>query len=111
MRGTGSLSTEKRKRCRIRELEKAASNSQAIKTMFAPQQLRISQKIPSEIENIVSQSLIEKDSEEVSENKETIQARAVHDLSELMRLKTEKLKKYRAVFIPQFNLYLRHQMV
>ena len=62
-------------------------------------------------ENTVSQSLIEKDNKEVSENKETIKARAVHDLSELMQLKTEQLKKYRAVLIPQSNLYLRHQMV
>ena len=37
MRGTGSLSTKKRKRRQIRELEKAASNSQSIKTMFAAQ--------------------------------------------------------------------------
>ena len=55
--------------------------------------------------------MTEKDDEEVSENKETIKARAVHDLSELMRLKTEHLKKYGKVLIPQFNLYLRHQMV
>ena len=34
MRGTGSLSAEKRKRRRIRELEKVALNSQSIKTMF-----------------------------------------------------------------------------
>ena len=62
-------------------------------------------------ENTVSQSLIEKDNKEVFENKETIKARAVHDLSELMRLKTEQLKQYGAVFIPQSNLYLRHKMV
>ena len=62
-------------------------------------------------ENTVSQSLIEKDNEEVSENKETIKAKAVHDLSELMRLKTEQLKKYGVVLIPQSNLYLRPQMI
>ena len=62
--------------------------------MFAAQQLRTSQKTPPTSKNIVSQSLIEKDNEEVSENKETINARAVHDLSELMRLKTEQHKKY-----------------
>ena len=84
MRGTGSLSTEERKRRRIRELEKAASNSQSIKTMFAVQQLRTSHKILPASENTLSQSLIEKYSEEISENMETIQVRAVHDLSELM---------------------------
>ena len=106
-----SLSNEKRERYRIRELEKAASNSQSIKTMFAAQQLRTSEKTPPASENTVSQFLIEKDNKEVSENTETIKARAVHDLSELMRLKTEQLKKYGAVLIPQSNLYLRHQMV
>ena len=111
MRGTCSLSIEKRERRRIRELEKAASNSLSIKTMFAAQQLRIPQKTPPASENTVSQSLIEKDNEEVSENKKTIKARAVQDLSELMRLKTEQLKKYGAVLIPQSNLYLKYQMV
>lgn len=42
IRGTGSLSTEKCERRRTRELEKAASNSLSIKTMFRTQQLRIS---------------------------------------------------------------------
>ena len=109
VRGTGSLSTEKRERHRIRELEKAASNSLSIKTMFKTQQLCTSQdKSPNE--NPASQFLDEEDKEEVC-NKETIQAKAVHDLSELMRLKTEQLKRYGAVLIPQSNLYLRHQMV
>ena len=39
VRETGSLLTKKCERHRIRELEKAASNSQSIKTMFATEQL------------------------------------------------------------------------
>lgn len=46
--------------------------------MFATQQLCISQKTTPAIESTVSQSLSEKDNEEVSENKETIKAQAVH---------------------------------
>ena len=111
VRRSGSLSTGKRERRQIRELEKAALNSLSIKTMFAAQQLYTPQKNPPASENTVSQSLIEKDNKEVSENKETIKTKAVHDLSELMRLKTEQLKKYGAILIPQSNLYLRHQMI
>ena len=72
MRGTGSLSTEKGERRRIHELEKAASNSQSIKTMFATQQLCISQKTTLTIKRTVSHSSAEKHSGEVSENKEMI---------------------------------------
>ena len=79
--------------------------------MFAAQQLRTPQKNPPVSENTISQSLIEKDNEEVSENKETIKAKTVHNLFELIRLKTEQLKKYGAVLILQSNLCLRHQMV
>ena len=83
VRRTGSLSIEKHERRRIRELEKAAPNSQSIKTIFANHQLRISQSpIPTD-KSTVLQSLEKKDSEE------TINGRAVQDLSELMRLKTE----------------------
>lgn len=109
VRGTGSFSTEKRKRRQIREIEKAASNSLSIKTMFKTQQVCTSQnKSPNE--NLVSQSLDEEDEKKVCD-KETIQAKTVPDLSELMRFKTEQFKRYGAVFIPQSNLYLRHQMV
>ena len=94
VRGTDSLSTEKR------ELEKAASNSQFIKTMFATQQLRTSQNPIPTNKSTVSQFLEEKDSEKVSENTETIKARAVQDLDELMSLKIEQLEKYGAVLIP-----------
>ena len=44
VRGTGSFSTKKHERCRIRELKKASSNSLSIKTIFAAQQLRTSPK-------------------------------------------------------------------
>ena len=111
VRGTDSLLTEKREQRQIRELERATSNSLSIKIIFTVQQLRTSHKTPSTIENTIFQSLIEKDNKKVFENKETIKARAVHDLSELIRLKTEQLKKYGAVLIPQSNLYLRYQVV
>lgn len=111
VRGTGSPSTEKRERRWIRKLEKAASNTQSVKTMFAAQLLRTSQNLIPTIDSTVSQPLNEKDNQEVSETKENINARAAHDVSELMRLKTEQLEKYGAVLIPQSNLYLRHQMI
>ncbi len=74
VRGTGS-----RERRRIRELEKAASNSQFIKTMFATQNFRTSQNPIPTNKSTVSHFLEEKNSEEVSENTETIRARAVQD--------------------------------
>ena len=55
--------------------------------------------------------MIEKNNKEVSEKKETIKAKEFHDLFELIWLKTEQLKKYEAVLIPQSNLYLRHKMI
>ncbi len=111
VRGTGSLSTEKRERRRIRELEKAASNSQSIENMFETKQLRTSQNLISKDKSTLFQLLEKKNREEVSENTETIKTRAVQDLFEQMHLKTEQLKKYEAVLIPQSNLYMRHQMV
>ncbi len=79
VRGTDSLSTEKRERHRIRELEKAASNSQFIKTMFATQQLRTSQNPIPTNKSTISQFLEEKD----CENTETIKASAVQDLENI----------------------------
>lgn len=38
-------------------------------------------------------------------------ARAVQDLSKLIRLKIEQFKKHKVVYIPQSNLYLKHKMV
>lgn len=99
VRGTGSPSTEKRGRRRISELAKAASNNQSIKTIFAIQQLCTSQKTIPTIESTGSQSLKEKENKDVSEIKETIEDRAVYDLSELMRLKTEQHKKYEAMMM------------
>ncbi len=54
-----------------------ALNSQSIKTMFATQQFRTSQYPIPLNKNTISQFLEEKESEEVSENTETIEARAV----------------------------------
>ena len=67
--------------------------------MFAAQQLCTIQKNPPTSENTISQSLIKKNNKEVFKNKETIKVKAVHDLFELMRLKTKYLKKYKAVLI------------
>ena len=72
VRGTGSLSTEKRERRRIPKLKKLALNSQSIKIMFATRQLRAFQTLM--IESIAFPSSIEKNNEKVSENKETIKA-------------------------------------
>lgn len=79
-----SLSTGKHKQRQIHELEKVVSNSLSIKIIFAAQQLCILPKKFSISENIISQSLIEKDKEKVSENKKTIKAKAVHNLSGLI---------------------------
>lgn len=84
MRGTVSKSSKKRKRRRIRELEKAASHNHSIKTMFAAQKLRTSPRTYSSSENTPSRSLIESNRKEVFENGVTIKTRAVYDLSELL---------------------------
>ena len=88
-----------------------ALNCQSIKTMFKAQQLCISQRLFLKSENIVSLSLIEKNSKKVSEYKETIKDRAIYNLFKLMCLKIKQFKKYKAVLISQSNLYLKHQIV
>lgn len=79
--------------------------------MFAVQQLYISQKKFSKRENTISQSLIEKNSNNISKNKETIKLKPSYDLSALMQLQIEQVKKYNAVFIFQSNVYLRYKIV
>ncbi len=81
VRRTSSLPIEKHGQCRIREVEKAPSKSPSIKAMFANERLRISQSsIPTD-KTSISQLLEKKD------GKKTIKARAVQDISKLMRLK------------------------
>ena len=48
---------------------------------------------------------------EVRETRFESQTRAVHDLSELLRLKTVQMDKYGHVLDHKSNLYRRHQMV
>ena len=103
IRGTGSLSTEKRKRQAKRELQKSALDTPSIAMMFARQKHCGSGKNISK-DQIMTFLPFE-------ETKEEIRTRAAHDLSELLCLKTKQVKTYRTALIPQSNLYMRHQMV
>lgn len=105
IRGTGSLSTEKRKRHLQRALAKAALGCHSIVAMFAAQQPNVSEG------NMTVHFPLSSSKKETPENKEEIKAQAAFNLSILMRLKTEQIKKYGAIFDPQSNLYRRHQMV
>ena len=105
IRGTGSLSTEKRKRRKIRALAKAALGSHSIVTMFAAHQPKISEG------NIAIHSSPLSSLPKIPENKEKIKTQAALDLTVLMRLKTEQIKKYGVIFNPQSDLYRRYQMV
>lgn len=101
VRGTGSLSTTKRERRRIREREKTSSESLPIMTMFARQQARGSEENTSEALPLVHEN---KSDRVKLEN-------AAKDMSLVLRLKKEQIKRYGTPLIPQSNLYLRHQMV
>ena len=109
IQGTGSLSTEKRKRLWKQALEKAALGCQSIVAMFTAQPSKVSEVNLLGVQNLPFIPSISKG--KISEINKEIKVKAAHNLSELMRLKTKQIKKLGTVLDPQSNLYQRHQMV
>ena len=112
IRGCGSSATEKRERRRKRDMEKSASTTRSIVDIFSAQL----NKNQSRDECILSASLPTISSpkstgKEVRETRFGSQTRAIHDLGELLRLKTVQMDRYGHVLAHKSDLYLRHQMV
>lgn len=106
IRWCGSSVTEKRERRRKREMEKSASTTRSIIDMFSAQ----FKKNQSQDERVLSTSSPtifppKNTGEKVRETRFELQTRAVHDLSELLRLKTVQIDKYGHVLDPKSNLY------
>ena len=94
IRGCGSSATEKRERRRKRDMEKSASTTRSIVDIFSAQL----NKNQSRDECILSASLPTISSpkstgKEVRETRFESQTRAVHDLGELLRLKTIQMDR------------------
>lgn len=109
VRECGSSTTEKWER--KRKLEKSAPTIRSIVDIF-PTQLNKNQfsgKGPLPNLPAVSPPKISK--EKVRETRFKSQTRAVHDLGELLCLKTAQIDRYGHVLDYKSNLYLRHQMV
>lgn len=109
VRECGSSTTEKWER--KRKLEKSAPTIRSIVDIF-PTQLNKNQfsgKGPLPTLPAVSPPKISK--EKVRETRFKSQTRAVHDLGELLCLKTVQIDRYGHVLDYKPNLYLRHQMV
>ncbi len=112
IRGCSSSATKKRQRRSKREMEKSASTTRSIVDMFSVQ----FNKTQSQDELVLSTSLPaifspKNTGKEVRETLFEFQTRVVHDLSELLRLKTVQIDKYGHVLDYKLNLYRRHQMV
>ncbi len=112
IRGCVSSAIEKRERYCKREMEKSASTTRSIVDMFSAK----FNENQSQDERILSASLPaifspKNTGREVRETQFESQTRAVHDLSELLRLKTVQTDKYGHVLDPKSSLYRRHQMV
>ena len=113
--GCESSASEKRKRRRNRDLEKSAFQTRSIVEMFSFQYNKHQPHNKDVIPNIAPaapppQTLKEGKLQKV----ETLfkkKIRAVHDLGELLRLKTKQINKYGHVLDLKSNLYCRHQMV
>ena len=86
IRGCGSSATEKRERRRKREMEKSASTTRSIVDMFSAQ-LNKNQSQDERTSSAPSFPIFPPKCE-VKETKLESQTRAVHDLSELLRLRT-----------------------
>lgn len=109
VRECGSSTTGKWER--KRKLEKSAPTIRSIVDIF-PTQLNKNQfsgKGPLPTLPAVSPPKISK--EKVRETRFKSQTRAVHDLGELLCLKTVQIDRYGHVLDYKSNLYLRHQMV
>ena len=115
VRGCGLSATDKRERRRKKELEKSASQIKSIVAMFSAQfdknRSSNADLIPSSLSlSSTSDSSQKKEVEKVETTVE-LQNRAVNDLEDLLRLKTEQMNKYGYTLAPRSNHYRRHQMV
>ena len=114
IKGCGSSVTQKREKRRIRELEKSASQTRSIVDMFSIQRNRNqSHNINPTSDAAPAPSPVQplrKDKVQKVEKLES-QTQAVHDLGELLRLKTKQLDNYGHLLDHKSNFYRRHQMV
>ena len=106
--GSGSGSTEKRRRKHQRELGQAAEGTLNIASLFKRQQeLAISTSnrpnppSPLTPPSVVSQGALEKQE----------RASAIKDLETLLRLRTEQIRKYGHIIFPGSDLFRRHCMI
>ena len=115
IQGCGSSATTKREKRRKRELEKSASESRSIVEMFSTQHSK-NQSCNKDLTRDFAPALpLPKDFKgerfQMVETLFELQTWAVHDLSELLRLKIKQIDKYKHILDPKSNLYCRHQMV
>ena len=115
VRGCGSSATETREKRRKKELEKSASCTRSITDMFSAQhnrnRLHHSTSLPTPL---LPSFLPKSPPHQVVKKVETkfeLQTRAVHDLGELLRLKSQQRDKYGHELSHRSSYYRRHQMV
>ena len=113
IKGCGSSATEKREKRRIRELEKLASQTRSIVDMFSIQR----ERNQFHNTNLTSDSVLassppasslvqplKKDKVQKVEILE-LRAQAIHNLCQLLRLKTKQLNKYGHLLDHKSNFY------
>ena len=110
--GSGSSATEKREQRCKKEVENPASTTRSIVDLFSAR----FNKNKSWDERVLSTSLPavflpNNTGNEVKETRFESQTQDVHDLSELLCLKTVQIDKYGQVLDHQSNLYRRYPMV
>ena len=115
VRGCGSSATETREKRRKKELEKSASHTRSIRDMFSAQHNRNRLHhlaslpiplLPPSLPEIPLHLVVKK-----METKFELQTRAVHDLEELLRFKSQQRDKYGHELSHRSSYYRRHQMV
>ena len=108
--GCGSLSSEKRKRRRNRDLEKSASQTRSIVEMFSTQHSKHQSHNNDVTPYIPPAASLSQTLQQVKSLFKR-QTQAAHNLGELLRLKTQQIDKYGYVLDSKSNLYCRHQIV
>lgn len=115
VRECGSLATEKRERQRKRELEKSACQTQSIVEVFSAQCKRKkpnnTDSRPDSLSFLPRPKVYKKGDVKKGETQVELQTRSVKKLEEFLHRKTEQIKKFGHILVPQSNYYCRHQMV
>ena len=113
VRGCGSSATRKRERRRKRELEKSASQTRPIVEIFSAQLHNSNSEnaVPTLLPSSSPRKNLHTRGGTKEETMIESQTRAVHELGELLRLKTEQINKYRQILAPKSNYYRWHQMI